>query len=59
MNQLVPTPPALVACAGEPAGMRLLEFFAANNRVSLPLSPKPRHLSDVAAAVVACIGSTP
>jgi hypothetical protein len=29
-------------CAGERAGMRFLEFFAANNRVSLPLSPKPR-----------------
>jgi hypothetical protein len=36
MNQLVPlpslTPPALVAAAGEHAGMRFLEFFAANIR---------------------------
>ena len=36
MNQLVPisssTLPALVAAAGERAGMRFLEFFAANIR---------------------------
>src|ERR1700731_3322967 len=39
-------------CAGERAGMRFLEFFAANNRVSLPVEPEAaRHLSDVAAAV--------
>jgi hypothetical protein len=37
MNQLVPIPasttlPALVAAAGERAGMRFLEFFAGNIR---------------------------
>ena len=46
MNQLVPVASATATgagcCAGEPAGMRFLEFFAANNHVSLPLSPKPR-----------------